>query len=192
MLPKLIELTIAVTAVIYAVGVGTGVFILVSVVIDLGKLANANSGMVAQETSTGHVVGRAVFAISLITMNTIAVLSLVSLGATQEQAVIYDPHNALDYTQITIPNSDELILTLFAKTLSGCLGGLALYAGLNHGQHIFHPQEQVRKSARLRAFWGVAAALPLIFPEFALEVVAVDFPLLGYFRDLLGALRANT
>ncbi|MBF4250637.1 hypothetical protein EAY39_15225 [Vibrio anguillarum] len=185
MIDELIRIISYLTFGIYVFAIASGILICLSVIFNFGKLADRNQSAQA-EHSIEHSITRFIFGLMLIGVNFIAMYTLATLGADDQYIV--DPYSALGYMNRTAPSSEELKLTLFVLTISRCIGGWGLVAGLKHGQHCAHPQEQVRQSARLRVGWGLFCGAVFIFPEFWMMIAENYYPNAAYFSNLFKSL----
>lgn len=168
---NLIQIISYVTGVIYLLAIATGILIVGSSIKQMDKLkGETHRNMMQAENTPEHAITRAVFGIFLIGSNVIAMYTLASLGATEEY--VKDPHAVLGYAAGVSVSSDAKMFALLALTTSRAIGAFALTAGLKHGQHCNHPQEQVRQSARFRFYWSVPCGVVFIYPEFWIDMAA--------------------
>lgn len=182
MLDNFINILSWITYIIYVFAIGSGLFIILSILFNLDKLKEKNSQMMQPETSPTNLAVRLLFGLSLITINSISMMLVVSLGA--DGGYVKDPYGELGYMNSATPSDAELKLALFVLTLSRSIGAWALTFGLKHGQYSGHPQEQVRQSARLRAFWGAFCGVIFIYPEFWMAIAENYYSELSYFNNL--------
>lgn len=181
---ELISIISRVTWAIYIFAICSGIFILMGVVKGLGELADQNPNQMGMDDITPeHLIVSAVFGVSLIGMNTLAMWTLVSLGA--ESSYVVDPHSQLGYMSEIPPSDPEVRMGILIATLSRCLGAWALCAGLRQGKNWSHRQEQIRATARLRAVWGVLIGVFFLFPAYFADLVKEDWAIAAYFADLL-------
>ncbi|MFA0497921.1 hypothetical protein [Vibrio sp. 10N.222.46.A1] len=156
--------------------------IILSVFHSLDKLKTSNQQTMQQETNVTNIMVRLLFGLMLITINTVSMMLATSIGVDGQ--FIKDPYAQLGYMNGAVPSDAELKLALFVLTISRCMGGFALTVGLKHGQYAGHPQEQVRKSARLRAIWGLVCGCIFIFPEFWMNLAESYYADLSYLNGL--------
>ncbi len=182
MLAEYIRLFTYATYAIYVFAIGSGILICISVAWNLDKLKESQSSAMQPETSPSNMICRFLFGLCLIGINFMSMYSLASLGA--EESYIKDPYAQLGYMNSTIPSEAELVMALFFLTFSRCIGAFSMTMGFKHGQYIAHPQENVRKSARLRLLWGVFCGVIFIFPEFWMMIAEKYYSNAVYFSDL--------
>lgn len=173
MLGQLIGILTGLTYGVYVFAIFFGIMILASVGFSIGQLSDKQQGMVAQEVTPINLIVRSLFGLALLTMNSMALYALATLGAADKYLV--DPHAVLGYVNGGIPSKEEEILALFVVTMSRCIGAFALFQGLKHGQYSAHPQEHIRQSARMRATWGIACGVVFIFPGFWADIATYYF-----------------
>jgi formate/nitrite transporter FocA (FNT family) len=186
MLPSYIKLLSLATYAIYVIAIATGIMICISVGWQIKKLTETPQATIQSDTNVTSLVCRFMFGIALICINAISMATVISLGASS--GYVKDPYSQLGYMTAAVPSEGELAMALFVTTLSRCMGAYALSAGLKHGQHSAHPQEQIRKSARWKVFWGVLCGAIFIYPEFWMKVAENNFSFAAYFSELFSQL----
>lgn len=152
---------IYITGFIYFVTAFFGLMICVSAVNSAYELADEKRAN--GEHTLLSVATRFIFGVLLLGNNALALALINTLGA--EASVSVDPYSMLNYADIYRPSNEQLQYAMLIKTFSRTLGAWAFTSGIAQGRHINHPQEQARKGARTRLFWGYSQVWFSCFPN---------------------------
>lgn len=139
-----------------------------------------------REVTAGHCITTCAASLFMLGQNLVTMAAMYSIGA--EQSDIYNAQDILSIGASSQANTEQLKVTLAMMNMARVTGIWSGYiAGLNI-QHVNHPDEMIRKNARLRAGWGFGVSIILIYPAFWIKVFAEDFPMLRGIANLTSQL----
>lgn len=146
------------------------------------KLAEPNR---YPEITVNHIVMRMISGIAFISINAINISLALQIGITSDY--IYDPTEMLSYIESTTVSDDTQALALLCSSLLRMTGTISILHGANGIGEMGHRDEQIRKRANNKVFWGLFCGLVLWFPEFWTEVGGQYFDPLKYISEFLNS-----
>lgn len=183
MIPSDIQLSFAFSYVTFGLlflGVLFGIFRCAIATTMIPKLAEPNR---YPEITVNHITMKMISGIAFISINAINISLALQIGITNDY--IYDATDMLSYIETVTVSDDTQALALLTSSLLRMTGTVSILHGANGIGEMGHRDEQTRKRANNRVFWGLFCGLILWFPEFWTEVGGQYFEPLKHLSDFL-------